>query len=220
MIGSRVGIYNSGGGVPFAFGNALLFDGVNDTVVIGTGITPAPSRTLNFWFKLDAFGKLAFHAGSGQPYIQINTTTITVVTTANRSYTVPSLSLSTWYMCTVVFEAITARVYLNGTESSSSALGIVYVGTFTRFGGGYTGFHYDGVLDEISWYESELTPTQITNLYNGGAGNFADIDVTPLVWYKLDESGTDTTAVNSGSGGATYDGTLNNFPASGMWVPH
>ena len=206
--------------IPFTFGNALDFDGVNDSVAMATGIAVASSRTLNFWFKLDAFGKVVFHAGSGSPYIQVNSTAINVTTTQVKSYTVPSLSLSTWYMCTVVFETTTAKVYLNGTESTSLSQGLPFVGSYTKFGGGYGGFHYNGVLDEISWYESELTPTQIANLYNAGTGNFANIDVAPLVWFKLNESGTATTAVNSGSGGSTYDGTLNNFPTSGMWVDH
>jgi hypothetical protein len=221
-MSGRLGIYSqaAGGGAPFAFGNALDFDGVNDSVAMATGIALASSRTLNFWFKLDAFGKVVFHAGSGSPYIQVNSTAINVTTTQSKSYTVPSLSLSTWYMCTVVFETTTAKVYLNGTESTSLSQGLAFVGSYTKFGGGYGGFHYNGVLDEISWYESELTPTQIANLYNAGTGNFANIDVAPLVWFKLNESGTATTAVNSGSGGSTYDGTLNNFPTSGMWVPH
>ena len=217
----------SGESVPFEFGNALEFVGTNDYVSIGSNLTIANNRSLNFWFKTDAFGDLIFHDSNfGVPYIQLtNSTTIRVVTGSssnNRAFTVPAISTGNWYMCTIRFLTTGTRLYINAVESSSGAQTQTLSGNISTIGANYggSGFEYNGVLDEISWYEADLTPTQITNQYKGGNGNYADVDVTPLLWYKLNETSGDSTAVNSGSGGSTYNGTLNNFNTATCWVAH
>ena len=227
MIGASLGIFSQSGTPPFAFGNALEFDGINDYVSLGSSLAIADQRTLGFWFKTDAFGDVIFHDSNfGFPYIQILDSTSIRVGTASgsniKTFTVPTILTGTWYMCTIRFLTTGTRLYINAVESSSGAQTQPLSGNISTIGANYggSGFGYDGVLDEVSWWESDLTPTQIANQYNSGNGNFADVDVTPLVWFKLDESGSATTAVNSGSGGATYDGTLTNFTLPGAWVAH
>ena len=79
----------------------------------------------------------------------------------------------------------------------------------------------DGAMDELGIANVAPTSQQITDLYNGGSGaDFATImgSGNTLLHYKFNESGTDTTAVDSSVNG--NDGALVSFPASGMWVAH
>jgi hypothetical protein len=63
------------------------------------------------------------------------------------------------------------------------------------------------------------TATNVTDLYNGGVGaDFETVMGSSDIYHKLDGTGTDTTSLDSSGNG--NDLTLNNFPASGMWIDH
>ena len=74
-------------------------------------------------------------------------------------------------------------------------------------------------MDEAAvWESSVATQQNVTDLYNSGNGALAsDIIASPTAYYRMNESGTDTTATDETG---NYNGTLNNFPTSGMWVAH
>jgi surface protein len=76
------------------------------------------------------------------------------------------------------------------------------------------------VFDEIGFLIGSNGTTQnITDLYNSGNGeSFTTVMGANNLNLHLNESGTDTIAIDSGGSG--NDGTLNNFPTSGMWIPH
>lgn len=234
----------SAGTPPFSFGNALQFDGVNDYVSFGGSnvlADPNSAWSVGLWFKLDANltfqTLLRLRSGTASQPFGVITSNIGGYSdisfgsngTFYRGKISFSMTTATWYYLTITFDGVSATsassytVYINGVSQSITASGAFV--SFTDesiLGATNTGgiLLFDGIEDEIAFWQQELTPTEVSNQWNGGNGNFADIDVTPLVWFRMNESGTDTTAVNSGSGGATYDGTLNNFPASGMWVAH
>ena len=75
-------------------------------------------------------------------------------------------------------------------------------------------------MDEIAvWNGVSATAQNAVDLYNSGNGALASsIIPNPTAYWRLNESGTDTIAIDSGGSGS--DGTLNNFPTSGMWIPH
>ena len=58
---------------------------------------------------------------------------------------------------------------------------------------------------------------QVGRYYSSGADFTAVMGANDLN-YHLNESGTDRTAIDSG--GSVNNGTLINFPTSGMWIPH
>jgi len=78
---------------------------------------------------------------------------------------------------------------------------------------------FDGIEDEISFWDTELTSAQALNQWNNGNGNFANIDVAPRTWLGLNQSGSDTVAIDSSGNG--NDGTLTNFDfTTSPWVDH
>ena len=74
-----------------------------------------------------------------------------------------------------------------------------------------------GVFDETGWKIGYgATPSDVSALWSGGSGaDFASVISSPEGHFKLNQTGTDTIAINDGS---TGNGTLTNYPTSGMWV--
>ena len=226
-------IYVSELGDAFAFGNALEFDGVNDYVshtsyTLGGSTVPF---SLSIWSKFGSTvvtnGKnLIGISSSATDFIDIISATSIRIRLNNTvySYAIPSITTNWFHLAVSKDTSNDMRVYINSVESTSSAQN---VGTRTLANINNLGTRAGTVTDAVRidqyavWNNHALSGAEITTLYNGGTGNFINsVGGTPIIVYELNESGTDTTAVNSGSGGATYNGTLNNFPASGMWGAH
>lgn len=204
------------------FENALEFDGVDDYVSIGSPVSMSSEATVNMWVKFSDLNTRIISDSSNTAVIWTPTSTsVRVYCGGNfQDFVVPTMSLGTWYMLTATRDAANGwRVYLNGTESTSGLQ--VRSGTFNVNRLGNLGSVYsDIVLDEVSILEgTTASDIQIASLYNSGNGADANAVLgSTSLYYRLNESGTDTTAVDAS--GNSNNGTLNNFPASGMWVSH
>jgi hypothetical protein len=79
---------------------------------------------------------------------------------------------------------------------------------------------FDGIYDEVAiWNNHTATPSEVSDLYNSGAGNFADSVIpSPTMYWKLNETGSAITAIDSRGNG--NNGALVNFTLPGAWVPH
>ena len=226
-----------GGAAPFAFGNALEFDGVNDYVSLmgANAIKSAQPFSMSFWFNaVDAtstrLAGFSTNAGRGlfiglSTGVYANLYFICADGSSNRiSHT---FSNNTWYHCVITYNGLgfTTRsnynCYINGASKTvnassvfSSAASEVTIGAQGSLFGG------SGIQDEwYYWDNYELTSTDVSNLYNGGSGDYASVVAsTPTFELTFNESGTDTTAVDSSGNG--NNGTLNNFTLPGAWVAH
>ena len=216
MIGSRVGIYGQGGVVPFAFGNALQFDGVNDYVDF-TPIVLTGEFSFSMWAYLQRNSSFQLFAGGIGYIIGVNGLTLITNPTGSNFASFGTISLTTWLHIFVRRDSSdNIYVYVNGVQSGSSALR-AGTNTFNNLGE-LVGFYSQMRQDEVAVWNVDIG-NQSVNLYNSGNGDYAT-NYSPanlLAYWRMNESGTDTTAVDEQG---TYDGTLNNFPASGMWVPH
>jgi len=215
----------SGGGAPvFEFGNALKFDGADDYVGPNTDISNLNDVSLSCWIKneespayimllgvvgLNYFFAARMHLGvfkfTGSGIFKSHTTTIPATT-------------EEWFHIGVIQSGNNISYYHNGVllTTLTSPLKRSDIDLIGRFN---VGLPYKGLLDEYVWWDSALTDAQMKNQYNLGAGNFADADVTPLVYYSCNQVDGTTPLVNDGSGGSSYNGTLNNF-ATPYFVPH
>ena len=75
-----------------------------------------------------------------------------------------------------------------------------------------------GKMDEIALFNSELSSSDVTSIYNsGGPDDLASL--SPVGWWRMGDnnSGSGTTITDQGSGG--NDGTLNNGPTFSTDVP-
>jgi len=76
--------------------------------------------------------------------------------------------------------------------------------------------HFNGNIDEMSVFNSELSASDVTTIYNGGVPN--DISsLSPLSWWRCGDNDTAPTLTDNGSGG--NNGTMTNFSAFSTDVP-
>jgi len=114
------------------------------------------------------------------------------------------------------------KIYLNGSLNNGSTGG---GGSYTamnntneplligKFSGGTLA---DGLIDETAIFNTELSASDVTSIYNGGVPN--DISsLSPLSWWRCGDGDTSPTLTDNGSGG--NDGTMTNFSTFSTDVP-
>ena len=168
-------------------------DGVNDYVDIGNNldfsgdtpfsfscwINPLGSTTVNILSKFNSLGSFpgyTLHLKSNlvRFIIQNNNATdrIRVATTSTLTSGLRHISL-TYDGST---NASGVKIYVDGVNQSVNADIDTFTGGLTTtsefvLGGFVTGFNYfDGIIDEVGVWNKELTQSEVTELYNSGAG--------------------------------------------------
>ena len=240
----------SGGGVtPFSNVNSLSFDGTDDTLSIGSVLTPsATSGSISGWAKVPSSNTgqmpilawsnitnssftarvfLTIRNGKARFYHQ-DSTNIDIVE-GNTS----GLNNNNWHHVAVVSNGSSYVLYVNGSaETLSVPLGTNsgdwvadMVGTLeltemgaSRRASGLSSDFGQGLLDEVALWDSALTASNITAIYNSGVPN--DISsLNPVGWWRMgDNNGASgTTITDQGSGG--NNATLLNGPTFTTDVP-
>lgn len=88
--------------------------------------------------------------------------------------TVSTFSTSTWYHFVATWNGTTVKLYINGTQDVSTSQTVTPAFTTNPLilGAGYDGssmaFPFTGTIDEVGIWNTVLTQTQITTLYNSG----------------------------------------------------
>jgi archaellum component FlaF (FlaF/FlaG flagellin family) len=207
--------------------NSLLFDGVNDKVVMlndpiytltngftieawiyanawkpnvwqGTIIGKDLDPQRGFVLRCGANGTLSFTVGTGSNW--------------NEIISGPVMSTDTWYHVAAVLDGGQSRIYINGSlVGSGSCPASMTANTALLIGesSGFSGRVFDGRIDEVRIWnvvrsESDIAMNQAVDLTNTTSGLVA--------YYKLDET-SGTIASNHIAPGVT-DGTLVNFGTS------
>ena len=102
-----------------------------------------------------------------------------VVTTASQVSVVATkiitLSTSTWYYIVCTNDGTTSTIYLNGSSVATASSGNpdaatqnFYIGAI-NYNAGLMRF-FNGAIDEVGIWSRALTSTEVSQLYNGGAG--------------------------------------------------
>lgn len=246
MIGSKLGIYSqaAGGELPFAFGNALDFDGSNDHLSDSNDNTLYDTSnyfTISFWFYLQGDINTFLH------FINLKSTIgqSMVIATAGTSRGLYSGITVNFSSNSIGFGSQTQptanqwnHVAITGLKTNSGSTGFICnlngVTLSNRGAGGYgampnttrigyasnNNYKSPVILDEIAYYDNhQATPSELSAFYNSGSGDLAtNVIASPKFYLRLDESGTDSIAVDSS--GNAIDFALNNFTLPGAWVPH
>jgi len=227
----------------FNFGNALKFDGTNDSVTTGGSVgNSATKLTLSFWAKRPSNGINttvgSFTASNNGWWFNWFTDNKMYISFRNFSSNNSGQILNT----TNLGEWVHIFVVYDGTEAASNDKVLLYVNgtlqTLTYSGtqptslsstGGNTfeigsldgGFNTKGELDEVAvWTGVAGTGQNAIDLYNDSNGALASSVIpSPNRYYRFNESGADLVAIDSGSD--SQNGTLINFTRPPeFWVPH
>lgn len=200
------------------------FDGTDDHVAISS-FNFASNKTLSYWVKFDAINSAGVYIfGTGSNYYTYLTNDGQTIYLYDGTATALSLGAThaitagVWTHIAIVGSGGTATLYKDGV---SRATGTDRTPTgVTRFAGdsvGGTRF-VNGLMDEVAYWDSALSATQISEIYNNGVPN--DISsLSPVNWWRMgdNDGGTGTTITDQGSAG--NDGTLTNGPTFSTTVP-
>ena len=133
--------------------------------------------------------------------------------------TIPSVSVGSWQHFVMTWNGTnTMIVYKDGTQvctkvqsaTISSNTDAVYLGRRNGFG------RLLGKLDEVAIFNTELSSSNVTSIYNSGAPN--DLaSLSPVSWWRCGDNDTAPTLTDNGSGG--NNGTMTNFSTFSTDVP-
>ena len=223
------------GGTPLENDFSLNFDGTNDYLDIGTVSElngSISAVTLSAWFNFSGTyhndKNLVLSGGSSDSdrfyFQQLSATALRYGSSSGfDDFTIPTVSSSTWYHMALVHNGTSASAYFNGSPSSSNPQTVTAptanYGTALKVGAYYTGSAvFGGLLDEVSVFDSALSASNITSIYNSGVPNDLSA-LSPVGWWRMgdNDGGTGTTITDQGSGG--NNGTLTNSPTYSTSVP-
>jgi len=208
---------------PFAFGNALKFDGVNDNVTF-TSTSSVGDISLSFWIRTTG-GSMYFWGKDISSYIQFLTSNRIRLNNSgigDHSFTKITYGDNNWHNIAILNTGTNIRLYADG-QFEASASSVNYPSDTLGKNPTQTSDFYNGIVDQVvqantAFASDAVADAAATAIYNNGSGQKPEniFTGTKLV-YELNETGTATTAVDSSGNG--NNGTLNNFALPGAWVP-
>lgn len=169
------------------------YNGTSSTIKTGTTgmVTGAGARTINGWIyktttAIDIFAGSTDGTANGTFGLYVNNLRLTAWGSTD-SDTGLDLTLNAWHMITVVYDGTNKKVYLDAGAPYSAAktVNTVYDASGFHLGSNSGGANWlHGNLDECGYWSRELTSTEITRLYNSGAGlaysSFPDVSGSPI----------------------------------------
>ena len=210
---------------------AIHFDGSSQDVNVpyNAALNPAANFSVEGWFKADAnAANCAISCGvfgtvrSGWLIYQTANTgyEFRMYNGVNSSFIVDVVGnagnvVGVWTHVVATFDGTTARLYLNGTLAGSSTLSGTYApgvaGSLFTFGmRADAGFRYAGGADEVAFYGSVLSASDIATHYSTATSNPNNYPTviganSPLVYFRCNEPGNPS-AANLGTLGAAGNG--------------
>ena len=215
--------------------------GDNDNLSFGNGTTDSPF-SISLWVKLSGTNTIEaplskYGIESKREYIVyiVNQKVRLLINDSSNEAprfveTSSAISVGSWVHIICVYNGVGGnnaqngmQIYINGSLSSTTSFASgTYVAmenssqTF-QIGRYFNGAQYfAGNMDEVAIFNSELSASDITSIYNSGVPN--DItSLSPLSWWRCGDNDTAPTLTDNGSGG--NDGTMTNFSTFSTDVP-
>jgi len=228
---------NVPGVIPFFNTYSVTFDGVDDYATTGFIIPASSTLSVSSWVKtsnhsfasvqdygsggLDREARLGWFINSSSKFI-INIGN-GVTSWVDNSVDASGVLNGDWHHIVLTGNGTDINLYVDGSLVKNYTT-TVAVGTVGERGvtigrlGSFGGLYLDGLLDEIAYFNTELSAAQVTAIYNSGVP--ADLtSYSPIAWWRMgdNDGGTGTTITDQGSGG--NDATLTNGPTFSTDVP-
>ena len=124
-----------------------------------------------------------------------------------------STPASQWHHVAITRSGSDLVMYLNGSAIETGTDSTAY--TSTAFNIGFTTYPFDGFMDEVALWDSALTASEISAIYNSGTPTDL-VSLEPVHWWRMGDGTGDTdsgggapanadtigTVVDKGSGGS------------------
>lgn len=217
--------------------NGFSFDGVNDSAQYSGDIGVTGDVSFSFWFEYTgtsaqgliqsfntrslANGSFNIHYTNNKVYVQTKSTTGSFYT----QQSITNLTASTLYHIVVTYDSTTeiADIYINDSLDANSNYTHLD-STTSDFANGFdvgmrrTNLFLNGKMDEIGIWNRVLSSSEVTELYNSGAGKQYPTGINALwndllAYYTADNTPNDALGNFNGTltNGATYGtGIINN----------
>jgi len=238
VIGGDGGV--QGGSPAFTNTKSILLDSSNsDFVTMGNAssldfdLTDALS--ISAWIKSTGTGEMTIASkkeaglGIGYEFVEQDGKLIFSMKGSSKSAilvrTGNSIVDNTWHHVAVTYSGsglnTGLKLYLDGALQSTSNQGteinpITNSAPFNLGAQNDSQDFWNGNLDEVSVFNSELTASNITTIYGTGVPN--DISgLSPLSWWRCGDGDVSPTLTDNGSGG--NNGTMTNFTTFSTDVP-
>jgi len=196
--------------VPYSSTRSFSFDGVDSYFNVGTGVGDSFGNSytgglsVSLWFKANTTsaddGLIWFSSNPSNSHgsfsLNISANRIRVRNVASSIITFTDTT--SWHHLSAVMNssaATTGKLYLDGALQSASfsyssinlLSNVLYIGTYYN-----TSSCFNGNIDEVSIWDSALSSSAITEIYNSGAPNdlesLTNASSSNLVaWYKMGE---------------------------------
>ena len=206
---------------------SLSLDGSDDYVDCGviSGLQGSSNGAISVWIKPDTAGdapnigyrpspnhQFVLTFVGGTLYFGVRNGSI-----ANIYTTTAMPNDANWHHYVATFNSGTTKIYIDGSEVSGTQTGTnpstisITSGSFFIGRNGADNKYTDGLLDEAALFNTALSASDVTDIYNSGVpGDISSLN--PLGWWRMgdNDGGTGTTITDQGSGG--NNGTLTNGP--------
>lgn len=192
---------------------AMSFNGADSYVNMGENLPnlSGTTRTLVFWAKaadwtsnqgviIDS-NKFKMTVVSGYSNFMVFTTNDEVNNDQRKTWSATSLVNNTWHHFAMTVDSSNdiSNIYVDGTPASTTSVAGFNAGTVDNIGKRWNNSSYfEGELDELAVFDSELSSCDIKGIYEGSIGsnagkaaNLLDANTTipaPLYWNRMGDS--------------------------------
>jgi len=232
----------AGGTPPFSNTKSILLDGIDDFVTMGDTLDFERTSvfSISAWVKRDGAGagfavvSKMESSGNYRGYLLYIDST-NVVKFVLRSQNSPTSRLvvdgtstitnTNWHHITMTYDGTSStsgvKIYIDGVSDTVNTSGTLSATTlnsspFNIGARDSNSLFANATIDEVSVFNSELSASDITTIYNSGVPN--DISsLSPVGWWRCGDGDTSPTLTDNGSGG--NNGTMTNFSTFSTDVP-
>jgi hypothetical protein len=215
---------------------SVAFDGVDDYVTMGDVLDKSNTDpfSVSAWIKLSSVGTThkvivskmdetsnfrGWNIRSYNGTLKISFSNIAGSNELQFTSTSTVFTVDTWHHVVVTYDGSSASsgvtAYVDNSTVSGSWSGtlsgtLANSASFDISSRNNGSLPFPGNIDEVSFFNSELSAGNVTTIYNSGKP--ADISaLSPVGWWKMGEGDTYPTLTDSGSG--SNDGTMTNMVA-------
>ena len=206
---------------------ALDFNGSSDYIDFGNDSSlniSTSSYSISFWIKTNDPGTAVLSQKANNELAVFIASSKIQWNGPNTFFSTSTITGDVWKHICLVTNSSNSYIYINGVQDatvSSSQINSSTTSDNFRIGGRSAQFNYDGQFSNYALYNTDLSASQVSTLYNSGQPEAA-ISLSPVGWWKLDS----TTITDYGSGGnnGTNNGTTQvtsdvytgNIPVNGV----